>query len=114
MDSTKATHTPGPWRAEWLDDNFGWITGTGAEGRMYLAEIVTSDDEGMLAPPDEQKANADLFAAAPDLLAACEELEAFLEVVKDSWTGDQCNDLGLYDLQEILAAAIAKARGEVV
>lgn len=69
-----AEHTPVPWRAEWLDDENGWIMD---EQGNYLATIVTSDDEGMLAPEAEQVANADFIVQAAnaheDLLAALKE-----------------------------------------
>lgn len=39
---------------------------------LYLAEIGTEDDEGYHVPIEEARANAQLFAAAPLLLKACQ------------------------------------------
>jgi hypothetical protein len=64
-------HTPGPWRVEWIDDSHGWILDKVGN---YLFEIVTSDEEGLLASPAEQVANARLTAAAPTLLTMLERL----------------------------------------
>lgn len=61
-------HTPGPWKADWLDDENGWVLDSQDN---YLATVVTHDSEGRIAPLDQQVANAALMAAAPDLHAAC-------------------------------------------
>ena len=60
-------------------------------------------------PLEERKANARLIAAAPDLLEACEEYQRVIEKAKDCLTGDICSDIGLYELDVIIEAAISKA-----
>ena len=75
-----ATHTPGPWRVGEQDSHggIGIVNGDHAIATVYLNEINTRWKHG----PDtinqpvnrEAKANAQLIAAAPDLLAAAELL----------------------------------------
>jgi hypothetical protein len=73
----KATHTPGPWEH---DDQF--IVAPDPRGlhcHIYIAEIVERDDEGRIAKPRQQLANARLIAAAPELLAVAELAMAYLD-----------------------------------
>jgi hypothetical protein len=42
---------------------------------IYIAEIAQTDDEGRVATPEQQQANAGLIAAAPRLLKALEMSE---------------------------------------
>ena len=87
---TKAVQpTPGPWSYDSLGSQT-WILGPRslkAHGKKitvkgssavcpaYLAEIITTDDEGMVVPTEaERTANAQLMASAPDLLAAAKRL----------------------------------------
>lgn len=95
-------HTPGPWMVTdsggdvnvmdgcsiGIDDAFGQDG-----GRDYcLATVVNGD-------PDELRANAELVAAAPELLDALEEMMEYLP----------CNQLG--GVTHRARAAIAKAKG---
>jgi hypothetical protein len=64
-----ARHTPGPWQQSWQ-----FIVApdpTGFHPDIYIAEIAEEDDEGRIASPGQQAANARLIIAAPELLAAC-------------------------------------------
>ena len=56
-------HTPGPWIA----DNVGIVMTPGRMPRL-IAEVAGAGDRGRIG------ANAQLIAAAPDLLAACKAL----------------------------------------
>ena len=56
----------------------------------------------------ETRPNADLFAAAPDLLAACEAAEASLSNSVRDGQGGIAREVNL----DIVRAAIRKARGE--
>ncbi len=61
------THTPGPW-----DCDLDYIVAPDPDGRhpdIYIAEIAHSDDEGRVASYQQQHANRQLIAAAPELLA---------------------------------------------
>lgn len=95
-------HTPGPWMVTdsegdvslnggvsiGIDDAFGQDG-----GRDYcLATVVHGD-------PDELRANAELVAAAPELLAALEEMMEYRP----------CNQLGA--VTHRARAVIAKAKG---
>ena len=69
-----SAHTPGRWCS---DGRF--ITApdpAGVHPDIYIAEIVEADDEDRLATPEQQYANGELIAAAPEMLEAlqlCEE-----------------------------------------
>lgn len=87
-------YTPGPWKAS---------VGTGYVAIMagptianQLAMTMTCNAEGL--------ANARLIAAAPDLLAALERLEAGVRLWISRGVSDEDMDAA--------RAAIAKARGE--
>jgi len=90
----KRDFTPGPWTA-WDDDGTGTLPcvlsqGVNKGGNFYVAQCNVFED-------------ARLIAAAPDLLAACEEVSAAFS---------ECYDT---DAQGPLAkarAAIAKALGQ--
>lgn len=73
---TSSEHTAGPWIVDWLDDENGWVLD--AENN-YLAEIVTTDEEGFVVPPQQQRANARLIAAAPDLYTCARYLRLVCE-----------------------------------
>lgn len=99
-------HTPGPWDAMGCesDGSFG--------GREYQkCQIRAVSRTGILVQVSsaygcgdgECAANARLVAAAPDLLAACEAAHKYLH-------NHPRTDPGA--LVAILAAAIAKAKGE--
>ncbi len=97
---SKAMHTPGPWR---IGDAGRTVFGAKVPGAMpatvaYMPPITPRVDAG------ERKANRDLMAAAPELLAACELLLGRLDEDEDrnaKWIGDTAR------------AAIAKALGNV-
>lgn len=91
----KAAHTPGPWI----------VNGDFVEHREKLGSVETAATIARcdyIGPIGMRKANADLIAAAPELLSICKEL-----VVKDF------QDIGNdgFRLWEELEAAIRKATG---
>jgi hypothetical protein len=101
MNTTKATHTPGPWmirpfRGGFIRDSIS-ICGTS------IQEITA-----LSAPPDrfhEQAANARLIAAAPELLALAQAVIA----TYNAETTDSVLDF--LPLVKQARAAIAKATG---
>ena len=112
-------HTPGPWMV--LREAGGWITTVGepyGHGQMHIADVrgwghLTGRGACALdhaAAVEIQDANADLIAAAPELLAALKDLR---EVVHH----DCGEDEGVHLLEHIAPAslraadAIAKAEG---
>lgn len=97
---TDTTHTPGPW----LLDGDKICTNRGNEiARMtrYGAWFDAGTPYGLKNPIGD--ANARLIAAAPDLLAACEEMAAQLGGGDDYTKWE--------DAKAQLLAAIAKAKG---
>ena len=90
-------HTPGDWTFD-----HGFIVAPDPSGKhadIYIAEIVTQDSEGRLAPEDQHFPNGDLLAAAPALLAGGDAVVAAWE------KGD------LAAAVRKLAEALAAARG---
>lgn len=100
MPEPIVTHRPGPWRIDQSDDTTWRILGAGENGQ-YDNEIAELSYTG-----GDAEATAYLIEAAPDLLAACEEM---LAPIGDSFTA--------IDWERIKAkahAAISKARGTAV
>lgn len=102
------SHTKGPWIV--VQDN-GWQT-----IRTSTMELVAGKIDETYATPCgmEDRANALLIAAAPDLLAACKELKARTEAVgrlllkPGGHTREEC-ELAMALIQA--RDAIAKAEG---
>jgi len=94
------SHTPGPW----------CIADTNDHGDLYIADVdgrrgwVAIAMPSLLLCEEEQAANASLIAAAPELLAACEQL-----------TSLDCTDgYSLVDGEyAILWAALSAARAAI-
>ena len=101
-------HTPGPWQFHELrgDDGLGYIR---PNPQDYL-EIAHHGDTGRSA--EENRANARLISAAPELLEALElcinQLERDTELLYDQFTPWAEIPTAL----EKARAAIAKAEGE--
>ncbi len=72
MTDTSNRHTPGDWNAD--GDLIVASDPTGTRPDIYIAEVVSADDEGRAATPRQQAANMRLIAAAPRLLAALDYL----------------------------------------
>ena len=94
---TSAKHTPGPWQA--ADDGI-------IESDCGTVATVHGHEN----PDDETRPNAALIAAAPDLLAACEQA---YEAAAVEWmrSGKASPQEPMSALMAILAQAIAKAQG---
>lgn len=94
------SHTPGPWE---VAEN---LFGSTASYEVY-ANVGTKSGKGGYAricqiTPRDQKSNASLIAAAPEMLEA---LEAMVEMV-------EMNGLGKRYALDLAASAIRKARGK--
>jgi hypothetical protein len=68
MKTNVNAHTPGPWTAE--GENNCWVDGCNAEGQTALVAKVSFGSPAT----QEQRANARLIAAAPELLEALKEM----------------------------------------
>lgn len=101
------THTPGPWKFE-----FGSIVG---ESGKTVADVYWSNNAspfGTIGMLQERKANADLMAAAPELLQCAKCALADLEgILPEFETGGDRLHPGWETLKE-LKAVIHKATGE--
>ena len=112
-----ATHTPGPFEVQdpmGSADGF-WIVQSGLEAYEWSCiSIVCRDDDRSgkhFITKAEQKANADLFAAAPDMLNALRMQKAWV----NHWLTDVAHNLKPTEgsLREALAdieAAMIKAQ----
>jgi len=95
-----AKHTPGPW-VILLDDDAIEIVGNADERSVPVADIMLDEHTSFAPQMIEAVANANLIAAAPDLLEALENLLA----VHEGQGGTK------YHAGDIARAAIAKAKG---
>lgn len=94
-----AQHTPGPWR----------VTGPNVRAGDALLAIVTDHWADEKTPPKEKSSNAQLIAAAPDMLAALREAVRVLEYAADALDAPAASHF-----RETISdarAAIAKAEG---
>ena len=99
----KTQHTPGPWHVATRRIEFH-SERVFAAGSRYIACIGGSDDT-----VEEQKANAHLIAAVPDLLEALEDVTDRLD-----WLNSDDNARIMEATDKARSAiAKAKARGEI-
>jgi hypothetical protein len=96
-ESGMMTHTPGPWFYDEWTENIGFAGGWLA----VVADEYREGNERLGSKVDD----ANLIAAAPDLLEACEKA---VETIDDDAPGAGLTERGLLRL---LRAAIAKAKG---
>ena len=97
----KAKHTPGPWLIAEGDGTFVYALNGQGFNRFDIKV------QGQKAPLDEMAANARLIAAAPDMLAACELAERFINPHCDPENMDS------REAVRVLREAIRKAKGEM-
>jgi len=102
------THTPGPWVVSDTNDEGDVYVSQTAKAGLYVA--IALDPLYSSEPTTEANANANLIAAAPDLLEACERI-AELDCT-DGYTLADSEYPALWDALHVARAAIAKARGE--
>ncbi|WP_278400482.1 hypothetical protein [Stutzerimonas kunmingensis] len=94
MSNQMSKHTPGPW---FVTGNMTLYVEARIGGGLVQEVAAVGPTEADSGYGPQQRANADLIAAAPDLLRA---LECLLE-------------MGHAKAGDLARAAIAKARGEV-
>lgn len=101
-------HTPGPWKVNKINSRI-YVEGGIIDNHGVCAHVETYSED----PSVEDFANANLIAAAPDLLAACEEALLAMGKVKVVLSPDApAWQEELVGASESLRAAIAKAKGE--
>lgn len=95
------THTPGPWEDNGAGLIYGQVQGDDDEA-PFVADVCNNGGAGIYS--EQEKINARLIAAAPELLEALDNLAEHI----DSKSGDFA--MRAHFLKEAFAA-IAKARG---
>jgi hypothetical protein len=103
-----AQHTPGPWAVagESYNDHEAYVIEAG--GRTICWTASSLDDAGIEVITAEDDANADLIAAAPELLIALKQIADW----DPSAAPSEPKGLSIIDAIDIARAAIAKAKGE--
>jgi hypothetical protein len=91
-------HTPGPWRAGTKNQRFMNLV-YAHDGGILVAEVNTSAPE-----PGERESNAQLIAAAPDLLEGA-------EMILNALAWEEKHSGTTYNGADTLRAAVAKAKG---
>lgn len=83
MTTTKGAYTPGPW--EYFEQKEWGIDATYGAVRQKSTGLIIVDG---CAPghSDEQKTNARLIAAAPDLYEACKAALTYIPDSGDDWS----------------------------
>jgi hypothetical protein len=111
MITMNAKHSPGPWRRTNLT-----VHTVAPEGALVLARVLESGVETLAAStPEQATANANLIAAAPELLAALEDASRALDVLEEEHaplapSGNGC--CVICDARIKARVAIARAKGQ--
>jgi hypothetical protein len=109
QNKSPPSHTPGDWHFD-----SGFIVAPDASGKhpdIYIAEIVTEDDEGRIAPDDQHLPNGYLLAKASALLKALEDASDTLERIADILhydAGQPVTALDARQIEEIYFDAISE------
>jgi hypothetical protein len=112
MSNQMSKHTPGPW---FVTGNMTLYVEARIGGGLVQEVAAVGPTEADSGYGPQQRANADLIAAAPDLLEALTQCRAELLAMIDMHNQqDEDDGSWLYDYQTVVEAdaAIAKARGE--
>lgn len=101
------SHTPGPWNL--TGASFGHSIGANGIRIAQTANIVHEGSEGV----HEEKANARLIAAAPDLLDACKALLSAMKTAPGHYLPDLAQSpLPFEYATDDIRQAVEKAKGE--
>lgn len=103
MPKKATTHTPGPW---WVDDD-GYIAAGSGDTYVTIAEGLAPSDN-----LDEITANLSLLAAAPELLAALNDMVQTVEYLAPKKFDDAEHEREFHARIEKARATLSKARGE--
>ena len=103
-----SAHTKGPWTF-YEDNNYGGTVELGGSGATVTVDRADRFTLDLVISRDEMRANGHLMAAAPDLLAALEELVTRRERVVRKQGGSLDGSDGRYVRARV---ALAKAKGE--
>lgn len=105
-----AGHTPGPWEKQSSGSAKEWEVTADNGDKWYAVAVATANHLGSgTVSLESAECNANLIAAAPDLLAALEQIvHDWHSVHPSAQVPDQINDDKHWDAAR---AAIAKAKG---
>ena len=109
QNKSPPSHTPGDW-----DFDSGFIVAPDPSGKhpdIYIAEIVTEDEEGRFAPGEQHEANGYLLAKAPALLKALERAFEILDNISDILfyaDGQPLTELSASTIEEIYFEALSE------
>lgn len=101
-------HTPGPWAVK-KGSRYSRTGGFSIDSHGHWLELATIFAHIAEETNHLGEANARLIAAAPDLLAACEE---GLTAIRWAQTHTDGNAVQFVHVVNVLMAAIRKAKGE--
>jgi len=110
----RTKHTPGPWKVEKSSDGELWIEGYGKDKCLWgVLEGPWKEIQDHVMPFTEREANAQLIAAAPDLLEELIRLRDWLQSIQTfnlrNGQGNRIDhDKALLSIVEV----IKKAKGE--
>lgn len=117
-----AEHTKGPWIARPHHTHKGIYQVETANGQIHVPYVfghaATAPYDCLTAAPESCKANANLIAAAPDLLEACKDIHSFLNEsnnakIANYFPGSMAYSAeDLEHLDNLLRKAIARAEGK--
>lgn len=92
-------HTPGPWKAH-VDDGGIWVEPPNPN-EPVICDIVLRANAASTLSAVEDEANANLIAAAPEMLEALEASLAYVDIRVFGWL----------EYEKQVRAAISKAKG---
>ena len=102
-------HTPGPWQTDQAEHDAPYQDIRIHAGKGSIC-CVWIDDAPLHDYNAEQRANARLIAAAPELLEALKELDSWLVCACIATPEDMAQSFP--HMQQVVSAAIARAEGE--
>jgi len=106
---SEAKHTPGPWDVNGIDTEKIRI---GSRKMSDVAIVYNQPNRFDGSLSKSRKRNAELIAAAPDLLAACEAALRIEELWMPFEWDDPDEAAAVSSMRDLFIAAIAKAKGE--
>ncbi len=109
MNTTKTTHTQGPWKVNDYAETQHDFIGIVADGPRCIANITTYANEGPRT--SEDRANATLIAAAPEMLTQHKTELTWLLHIKGQVTAPASVMLGFDQAIRAHEMIIAKAEG---
>ena len=102
-------HTPGPWAADADGDECFWVTGPN-RSEPVICDMVARNEDGSFTAEDD--ANAELIAAAPQMLSALRELRELADQHEVGAPDADAMSRAANRIKAIAGDAIENATGE--